>query len=529
MLKIKKLSKSKLILLSSLCLNVNFSINKIDVLLKPAFYYNGHAILPMCVVLCDLFYFAMSDVNGLDAKIVKFSLLSEATYIASLYYCSFQNLVPLPSLPIFYISLLMKSQVIWVKKQNFKLNIAFILLHILCPILSNTIQSSAIINQYINQYILSLFVAIILITPYSSFVILNMISDQSNSNDLLENKIEKIVTDNADLPERVKDLINRDLLSIKSLSKANGEHMKRRLELISNLSWHKPNHENLDINQIRAYLTTQNCLPELIETVSMVIAKQNRTKTMTGAVICLAGPPGIGKTHTAKLIAKALGREFVSLPLGSVKDAFDITGSTLTYQHPSPGLIIQNLQNRKKNCVVLLDEVDKVGTSSHNGNPQDALLEVLDPNQNKNFRDNYLSVEFDLSQIMFIATANDLLRISAPLLDRFTVINLNGYDEDSKIRFAKNENGAISIVMKECNLTADDLEITESALQYLANNDLRIAEQEGLRGLFKVIREICDKVVLTIEMQKPNACSKIVINDQNIEDFIKINRIVWRH
>mmetsp|Transcript_34933 Transcript_34933/g.31472 ORF Transcript_34933/g.31472 Transcript_34933/m.31472 type:complete len:271 (+) Transcript_34933:962-1774(+) len=227
-------------------------------------------------------------------------------------------------------------------------------------------------------------------------------------------------------------------------------------------------------------------------------------KDSKGTILCFQGPPGVGKTSLGRSIAESLGRKFERVSLGGVRDEAEIRGHRRTYVGAMPGVFMEALLRCKtNNPVILLDEIDKVGRNSHHGDPSSALLEVLDPNQNSTFKDHYIQIPFDLSNVLFVATANQLETLSAPLLDRMEIINLSGYTLYEKTEIAKNY--LVPKQVKENGLEKDSVEFPESAIHYLINYYTREA---GVRTLERTIGSVCRKCAYDYLKSSQEAAAK---------------------
>ena len=281
------------------------------------------------------------------------------------------------------------------------------------------------------------------------------------------------------------------------------------------LPWKNETVDNLNIEHARQILDADHYAIEKVkERILEFLAVRQLKEDMKGPILCFAGPPGVGKTSLGKSIAKAMGRKYERVSLGGVKDEAEIRGHRRTYVGAMPGKIIQALKNAKsKNPVFVLDEIDKLG-NDFRGDPSAALLEVLDPEQNHTFRDHYLNVNFDLSKVMFLATANVLENIPRVLRDRMEVINLSGYTEQEKLLISKKH-----LIKKQLKAHGIDkkrnIEFADSGIQKLISDYTREA---GLRNLEREIESICRKIATKIVKGKKS--KKYVIRSSNIEKFL---------
>ncbi|MBY0516124.1 MAG: endopeptidase La [Bacteriovoracaceae bacterium] len=271
--------------------------------------------------------------------------------------------------------------------------------------------------------------------------------------------------------------------------------LRSYLEWVVDLPWTEQNKEITDLKHARAVLDEEHFdLEKIKERVLEYLAVRTlKGGALKGPILCFSGPPGVGKTSLGKSIAKATGREFVRISLGGVKDESEIRGHRRTYVGAMPGRFIQAMKQVKSiNPVIMLDEIDKLG-SDFRGDPSAALLEVLDPEQNNSFRDNYLNVPFDLSNVMFIATANMLENIPGPLRDRMEIINLSGYSHEEKVQISKKY--LIPKQMDENGITDQHIEFTDEGVETVINGFTREA---GLRNLERQIGSLCRKVAKKI-------------------------------
>ncbi|NLK43970.1 MAG: endopeptidase La [Tissierellia bacterium] len=325
-----------------------------------------------------------------------------------------------------------------------------------------------------------------------------------------EEKIDKIK-----MPKEVKEKAKKEIGRLLKLSSHSPETgvIRTYLDWIIDLPWDKETKDKIDIKKARDILNMDHYgLVDVKERILEFIAIRKLTKSMKGPIICLVGPPGVGKTSIARSIANAINRKFVRMSLGGVRDEAEIRGHRRTYIGAMPGSIINSMKKAKsKNPVFLLDEIDKL-SSDYRGDPASALLEVLDPEQNATFTDHYLDVPFDLSKVLFITTANTTTTIPRPLLDRMEVIRIPGYTDDEKLQIALNH--LIPKQLKEHGLDKDNLIISESAIKAIINHYTREA---GVRNLERNIANLCRKAAKRIIEENLEV---IRINRGNISNYL---------
>lgn len=315
--------------------------------------------------------------------------------------------------------------------------------------------------------------------------------------------------------EDVKEKIEKEIDRLEKIptTSAEGGVVRTYIEWLLDLPWQRVTVDDLDLAKAETILDEDHYgLEKVKERVLEYLAVQQMVKQLKGPILCLAGPPGVGKTSLARSIARALNRHFVRISLGGVRDEAEIRGHRRTYVGAMPGRIIQGMkQAGSANPVFLLDEIDKM-SMDFRGDPSAALLEVLDPNQNNTFSDHYIEIPFDLSKVMFVTTANAVHNIPRPLLDRMEVIYISGYTELEKEQISKSY--LIPKQLKEHGLTKEQLQIQGAATLKLIRHYTREA---GVRNLERTIGTLCRKAAKQIVSGKKN---KVVITAKNLEEYL---------
>ena len=341
-------------------------------------------------------------------------------------------------------------------------------------------------------------------------VIKDQLSDGNSANDT--DTLRNRVNDNP-YPETVKKKLLSEIDKMEILPMAGGEYgvVRNYIDWVMDIPWYQRSKDNEDLNDARRILDEDHYgLKKVKERILEYLAVKQMTNSLKGPIICLVGPPGVGKTSLAKSVARALDRKFVKISLGGVRDEAEIRGHRRTYLGALPGRIIQGMKKAGTlNPVFLIDEIDKMA-SDFKGDPSSAMLEVLDPEQNALFSDNYIEESYNLSEVLFIATANYIGNIPPALKDRLEIINLSSYNELEKISIAKEH--LIRKQMEQNGLKASQFKISDDALIYLIRHYTREA---GVRQLERLIGSLCRKAVLEIlaNGKKRVNVSKKLINE----------------
>ena len=351
---------------------------------------------------------------------------------------------------------------------------------------------------------------------------LGEIDESPNDIDELTRKIAE-----AGMPKPVETKARNELNKLKQMSPMSAEAavVRNYLEWLLGVPWKKRTKIRKDLKAAQDVLDADHFgLEKVKERILEYLAVQSRVAKMKGAILCLVGPPGVGKTSLGQSIAKATNRKFVRMSLGGVRDEAEIRGHRRTYVGSMPGRIVQNLNKiGSKNPLFVLDEIDKM-SMDFRGDPSSALLEVLDPEQNTAFNDHYLEVDLDLSEVMFVATSNSL-NIPGPLLDRMEVIRIPGYTEEEKLNIAMRY--LLPKQIKANGLKAEEIKISEDAVQDIVRYYTR---ESGVRNLEREISKICRKVVKEIALGGPAKVKKsgkakvVLINSKNLDKYLGVRR-----
>jgi ATP-dependent Lon protease len=341
------------------------------------------------------------------------------------------------------------------------------------------------------------------------------LGDEDGKDDLAE--LEERIK-NTKLSKEARDKAVAEFKKLRQMSPMSAEAtvVRNYLDWILSIPWGKRSKVKRDLEQAQGVLDAEHFgLDKVKERILEYLAVQSRANKLTGPILCLVGPPGVGKTSLGKSIAKATGREFVRMSLGGVRDEAEIRGHRRTYIGSMPGKIIQSMRKAKtSNPLFLLDEIDKMGMDFR-GDPSSALLEVLDPEQNQSFNDHYLEVDYDLSNVMFVTTANTL-NIPAPLMDRMEIIRIAGYTETEKLEIARKH--LIPSAVHKHGLAPEEWMIEDDGLLELIR---RYTREAGVRNLEREISNLARKAVKEILLKKTD---KIVVTAENISDYLGVQK-----
>ncbi|MDR3289790.1 MAG: endopeptidase La [Rickettsiales bacterium] len=324
----------------------------------------------------------------------------------------------------------------------------------------------------------------------------------------------------AKLPKEAEDKVKEEIKKLEKIPSFASEYhvMKNYVDLLLELPWNKSTKTDTDLKKAEDVLNRDHYgLEKIKERILEFLAIYQRKKQLPGQIICFVGPPGVGKTSLVKSIAESLGRKYVKISLGGVHDEAEIRGHRKTYVGAMPGKIMSSIKKiGVNNPVILLDEIDKMG-QDYRSDPTSALLEVLDPEQNKKFADHYVEVEFDLSNAMFITTANNITNIPVPLRDRMEVIKIAGYTEDEKLQIAKNY-----LIQKELELhgvNKDEFEIGDNVIIDIVR---KYTFEAGVRNLEREIAKLIRKSLMKILTN--NKIKKIKITEKNLKDYLGVEK-----
>ncbi len=356
------------------------------------------------------------------------------------------------------------------------------------------------------------------------------LGESGDGEDVIEEYRAKVAGEQ--VPEHVRKAVDKELGRLERTSEQNPEHgwIRGWLDTVTELPWGVKSDDQLDVADARVILDADHTglndvKDRIVEYLAVRKLRSDRglgavVGRSSGAIIALVGPPGVGKTSLGESVARALGRKFVRVSLGGVSDEAEIRGHRRTYVGAQPGRIVRALREAgTMNPVFLLDEVDKLG-SDWRGNPSSALLEVLDPAQNHTFRDHYLEIDLDLSDVLFVATANQLDTIPGPLLDRMEIIPLDGYTDDEKVEIARDH--LVARQLERNGLSEDEVSITDAALQSIAGGYTREAGVRNLeRELGKALRKVATKVAGG-DLQPP-----IAIDEDDLKTYLGRQRFFF--
>ena len=353
---------------------------------------------------------------------------------------------------------------------------------------------------------------------------LRVIQEELGQEENVDAEVEKYLKQlkELNLPEAIHEKIENEInrLYKVQLASAEGGVIRTYADWVLALPWNTVTEDNMDLTRAEKILEEDHYgLEKVKERILEYLAVKQLAEGLKGPILCLVGPPGVGKTSVAKSVARAMDRNFVRMSLGGVRDEAEIRGHRKTYIGSMPGRIISAIRDAKSaNPVFLFDEVDKIG-ADYRGDPASALLEVLDPEQNKEFTDHFLEVPFDLSRVMFITTANTTETIPRPLLDRMEVIEVSGYTEEEKLQIAKKY--IIPKKIKEHGMTRKQLKFSEGALRDIIKYYTR---ESGVRNMEREITSVCRKAARKIVQDDQTAVS---VTKKNLTDFLGKHRFLY--
>lgn len=346
---------------------------------------------------------------------------------------------------------------------------------------------------------------------------LKAIQEELGEDETEQNQLEKYKEriDKSKLTKEGKEKLSNELLRLKNMSSSSSEAnvIRTYLDWVLDIPWGKYSKESIDVVKAREVLDNEHYgLDDVKDRVIEYLAVKKFSKSQKGPILCLVGPPGVGKTSIARSIAKAINRKYSRISLGGMRDEAEIRGHRKTYVGAIPGRIAYALKESKTmNPLILFDEIDKIN-SDYKGDPSDALLEILDNEQNKDFRDSYLEIPMNLSRAMFIATANTLDTIPRPLLDRMEVIEVTGYTYEEKFNIAKNH--LINKILDDLDIDRKLIDIKDSAIKEVIEGYTR---ESGVRGLERKLSSLIRKALA--EILKSNK-EKISINKKKVEELL---------
>ncbi len=348
------------------------------------------------------------------------------------------------------------------------------------------------------------------------------ISDELGENEGIFDDYEKKINE-LNMPDEVKEKAKKELSRLRKLPNASPDYsiLQNYLEVILDLPWGKYTQDNKDLKKAREILDADHSgLDKVKDRIVENLAVMQLTGKISGQIICFAGPPGVGKTSIAKSIARALNRNFVKMSVGGVKDESEIRGHRKTYVGAMPGRIIYNMGLAKSmNPVFLIDEIDKMA-SDYKGDPTSALLEVLDPEQNTIFRDHFLEVPFDLSNVLFIATANNIQDIPAPLLDRMEIIELSSYTTSEKFKIAKEH--LIPKEIEKNGLTNSQIKFDDDAVMSIIEE---YTYEAGVRGLERQIATVCRKIAVKVVTNQDKS-QVYEVKSSDLDEYLGSHKIM---